>query len=296
MSDAPLARHALITGGSSGLGLALAAELLKQGAAVTLLARDRARLSDAHAALSRDGAKIRALSCDVTDPAAMQDAAKEAERSLGPVDLAIACAGAARPGRFETLPEGVFADQMALNYGGSLNLARAVLPKMRSRGRGRLLLISSAAGLIGLPGHAAYAPSKFAVRGLAQALRFECLPDGVPVSCAFPPDIDTPGLAAEKPHTPPELSAISHRAGVMKPDRCARRILTGLARGRAEIHPSLAVRALARLAPLIQPLLLRRLDALAAAARAENDWMDRLPEPPAGTKKEGPKALPKPRG
>lgn len=279
----PIARHAVITGGSSGLGLALATALCAQGVRVAILARDRARLSDAHEAIHRaiPDAKLRAISCDVRDPAAVEAAYAGIEGAEGAVDLAIACAGAAHPGRFAALAPAAFRDQMELNYFGALHLAQAALPRMRPRGRGRLLLISSAAALLGLPGHAAYAPSKAALRALGQSLRAECAPDGVQVSTAFPADLDTPGLAAERPLTPPELAAISRLGGVMGPGRAAKRILRGLAKGRAEIHPGLAAFALARLAPLVLPQVTARLDRIAAKARAENDWIDRLPELPS---------------
>lgn len=271
-----LCRHALITGGSSGLGYELARALLASGAAVTIVARDRGRLSDAHARLSAQGGAVRALSCDVTDGPALAALAAEAERHGGPVDFAAACAGAARPGRVETLTPEIFRSQMEVNYFGALNLGQAVLPKMRARGRGALLFVSSAAGLIGLPGHAAYAPSKFAVRALAQALGHEARPDGVLVSCAFPADLDTPGYAEERPFVPPELHAIAGSAGLMRADRCARRILKGMQKGREEIHPTLTVGLLARLGPLVRPLLVRHIDKVAAKARLEAAWDDRI--------------------
>lgn len=264
-------RHALISGGSSGLGLALADLLAAQGVGLTLLARDADRLSDARIAImmASPTARIRGRVCDVADPDAVEAAVAASETECGPVDLAIACAGAATPGRFETLGPDVFRAQMELNYFGALNLARSGLRRMRARGRGELLLIGSAAALIGLPGHAAYAPSKFALRGLAQALRAECRADGVHVAIAHPADMDTPGLEAERRTTPPELAAISALGGLVRPEAAAARILRGLDAGRAEIHPGLASWALARLAPPALPLVQAWLDRIADRAQAK---------------------------
>jgi 3-dehydrosphinganine reductase len=270
--NTPLARHALITGGSSGIGLALAQALSGRGAAVTLVARGRERLSDAHEAVLRahPGARVRTMACDVTDGPALAALIEAAERGAGPVDLAIASAGMAAPGRFEDMTDATARAAMEVNYFGALSLARPTLRRMRARGRGKLLMIGSAAGLAGLFGHSAYAPGKFALRGLGQALRAECAPDGVHVSVAFPPDVDTPMLAAERQLMPPELRALSALGGVMSADRAATLILRGLARGRSEILMTPQVWALARLAPMVWPVMERIADRLAAKAAAKS--------------------------
>lgn len=268
--SSPLGAHALITGGSSGIGLALARALAGQGIAVTIVARDQARLSAAHADILRahPGARARALRCDVTDAPALAALIADVERATGPVDIAVASAGIARPGRFGDLSEQDHRAAMEVNYFGALALARPALARMRARGRGRLLMIGSAAGLTGLFGHGAYAPSKFALRGLGQVLAAECGPDGVQVSVAFPPDVDTPMLAAEQALKPAELAAISAMGGVLSAQSAAARILRGLAAGRAEIMMTPQIWALARLAPAVQPLLARGFARIAARAAA----------------------------
>jgi 3-dehydrosphinganine reductase len=138
---------------------------------------------------------------------------------------------------------------------------------MRARGRGRALILGSVAGLSGLPGYSAYAPTKFALRGLAESLRAEYAPHGVRVSVAHPPDTDTPQLAAERAERPPELAALAGRARVMTADEVARAILRGLDRGRAEIPVGRTAWALARLAPVARPLVEAWIDRAAARAR-----------------------------
>ncbi len=260
--------HAFITGGSSGIGLAAARRLTAQGVAVTLAARGRDRLAEAHEALTRahPGARVRAAALDVTDAEAAAEAARAAETAFGPIETLIASAGAVVPGRFEDLPDAAFRELMEVNYFGVLNMLRAVLPRMRARGAGRVCIVGSGAALIGLPGYAAYAPTKHALRGLAETLRAECRPDGVLVSICHPPDTDTPQLAAETPLKPPELAAISAKAGVWSADRVARAMLRGLDRGKAEIFVGAELAALGRFGGVARPLLHRWLDRIADRA------------------------------
>lgn len=259
--------HAVITGGSSGIGLALGRQLAARGAQVSLLARDPARLADAAAQI---GPAARTFPVDVRDPAAVRAAAAAAEAAAGPADLIAAGAGAVRPGRFEALPEAVFREQMELNYFGVLNTLHATLPGLRERGRGRVAIIGSAGGLMGIFGYSAYAPTKFALRGLAEALRAECRPDGVLISIAHPPDTETPQLIAERAEQPAETAALARTAGARSADAVAGAILRGLAAGRADIPIGGTAWAMARLAPAVRPWIDRWLDAVAAKARRKS--------------------------
>jgi 3-dehydrosphinganine reductase len=254
--------HALVTGGSSGIGLAAARRLHGAGTRVTLLARDRGRLEAAAGPLG-----ALALPADVRDAGALAAAVAAAEARQGPLDLVVASAGAVRAGRFEALDPEAHRALMELNHFGVLETLRATLPGMRVRGRGRALILGSAAGLAGLPGYSAYAPSKFALRGLAEALRAECRPDGVLVAIAHPPDVETPQLAAERAERPPELAALAGAGGVTSADAAARAILRGLARDRAEIPVGAGIWALSRLMPAVRPLFEAWVDAAAARAR-----------------------------
>ncbi len=112
----------------------------------------------------------------------------------GPVDVLLTSAGGAHPGYFGELDDAVFRAQMDVDYFGTLHAVRAVVPSMTERGRGHLVLVSSTAALVGVFGYSAYAPAKYAVRGLAETLRPELAPAGIVVACAYPPDTRTPGL------------------------------------------------------------------------------------------------------
>lgn len=245
----PLAyRHAIITGGSSGIGLALACRLAPVTERITLLARDPQRLESAATAVRSAGAAtVLIRTVDVVFYPEVERTVAEAVAEAGPADLVIASAGQVSVGRFPTLDDDAYDADMRVNYFGSLNLARAVAAEGRITRGGRLVFLSSGAGLVGVPGYAAYAPSKFAVRGLAEVLRLELKPRGIAVSVVFPPDTDTPQLQRERAQRPAETDAVAAAGGAMSADAVAGAILHGIARGRFAIAPGLAMRLLLHL-------------------------------------------------
>ena len=253
--------HAIISGGSSGIGLALAQRLAVAGWSLTLLARDEARLAAARSTLTAPGGgdkpRIEARPVDVADAAAVGRVTAAAIAALGPPGLVIASAGIVVPGTFDDLPDDAFRRTMEVNFFGTLNLVRAALPAMRGAGRGRIVMVASGAALIGLYGYTAYAPSKFAVRGLAEALRSELAPSGIGISIAYPPDTDTPMLRDEIAVRPAITSRLAGSAKVMTADAVAAAILRGVARDRFAIAPGCEMAALARLHSLVGPLLHR---------------------------------------
>jgi 3-dehydrosphinganine reductase len=249
--------HALISGGSSGIGLALARLLAAEGWNLTLLARDAEKLRRAGAMLEKDGIRVHAVSADVRDAPAVTGAVDGAVAALGPPDLVVASAGIVIPGLFASLPPQAFGETMAVNYHGALHLVRAVLPAMRAQGRGHIVLISSGAGLIGLYGYSAYAPSKFALRGLAEVLRGELKPEGIGLSVVYPPDTDTPQLAEEIRVRPEITGKLAGGARIHSADEVAAAILKGVRQGRFAIAPGWEMGLLNRLHSLIGPLLQR---------------------------------------
>ena len=163
--------HAIVTGGSAGIGLAVGERLARRGARVSLIARDPERLAAAAARVA--GAAT--ASADVTDPVALRAAIDGLVAERGPCDVLVTSAGSAHPGYFLELDEAVFRSQMELDYFGTLHAIRAVLPSMVEHRRGTVVGISSDAGLIGVFGYTAYGATKFAVRGLSYALREDLL-------------------------------------------------------------------------------------------------------------------------
>ncbi len=140
--------HAIVTGGSSGIGLAVASLLAAKGAKVSLIARDDTKLVAGVAQIhdAAPSAAVATAPADVTDPVALGDAVAEVTEAQGPCDVLVACAGSAHPGYFVQLDDAVFRQQMEVDYFGTLHAVRAVVPAMIGRGRGHLVLVSSTAG------------------------------------------------------------------------------------------------------------------------------------------------------
>ncbi len=255
--------HAIVTGGSSGIGLETARLLAERGARVSLVARDRARL----AAAQRETRAIQTASIDVTEPDAVTAGFAKLTAAEGPCDLLVASAGEARPGYFEQLDLEVFRAQMDLDYFGTLHCVRAVVGSMLERGSGTIVGVSSAAGLIGVFGYSAYAPAKYAVRGLMDTLRSELKPHGIHVSCVYPPDTDTPGFARENETKPPETVAASGSINVMSGAKVASKIVRGIEKGRSDITADFQTWLLRRAGGLVSPIADRVMAAQVRKAR-----------------------------
>ena len=125
---------------------------------------------------------------------------------------------------------------MDVNYFGALHCAHAVLKKMKERGSGRVVLVSSVAGQIGLYGMGGYVASKFALRGLGEALVMECNPYNIKVSVVFPPDTDTPGLAKENENKPEITKILGESGGLWDPEVVASGSINGVEEGRHHIY------------------------------------------------------------
>lgn len=247
--------HVIITGGSSGIGLALARLYAARGARISLIARGRDALNAARLSLGTQ-ASLHVESADVADGEGLARAVAACEAALGPCDILIASAGIVEPGRFLEQDAAQADWQIAVNLQGCIHAVRAVYAGMAARGAGRIMLVSSGAALIGIPGYAAYCAAKSGLRGFAEALAFEAAPLGITIGICYPPDTETPQLDRERLTRPREAEVIM---GTVKPwpaVRVAERIRVGIDRGEREVFFSPTLFALARLAPLIRPLLL----------------------------------------
>lgn len=234
---------ALVTGGSSGIGFALAKKLVLEGSDVCLLARDFDKLQKAKQTLSdlsvRKDQHIHILSADVTHHESLAHTLSEWTSEFGIPDLLINSAGVVYPGYFQELEVETFHWQMEINYFGTLHVLKCIIPGMIQRGSGTVVNISSLAGFIGIFGYSGYGASKYAVRGLSDVLRAEMKPLGIQVSIVFPPDTETPQLEFDNEHKPIETKILASNSSVLTANQVASAILKGIRKGRYVIIPGL---------------------------------------------------------
>lgn len=176
---------ALVTGSSSGIGKAVADRLAQNGWRVFGGSRRGfSRTIDARAAWTP-------LFLDVTSDASVASATQSVLDREHRIDALVHCAGISVAGAIEDVTLDEAAQQLNTNYLGAVRMVQAVLPAMRKAGRGRIVIIGSIGGLIGLPFIGHYSASKFALEGMVQALRIELAPFGIQASIVHPGDIQT---------------------------------------------------------------------------------------------------------
>jgi NAD(P)-dependent dehydrogenase (short-subunit alcohol dehydrogenase family)/uncharacterized protein YndB with AHSA1/START domain len=258
-------QRVLVTGGSSGIGLAIAQALAEEGAEVALLARNELGLAAAKRKLAESGAEAITVPADVTDRAALTAAVDEAARQLGGLDVVITAAVGLSFGRFvETDPDD-FDATVETALGGTVNTIRAALPHLE-RSRGAVVAIGSIAALMPLPGMAAYTASKHGLVGFMETVRVELAESGssVTLSLVHPGAVDTPlwsnlesstGLLPPSPPRPTLYSPESVAEAVLSVVRRPRDELTagGFARSQVAFYQhfgSLGRRAMQALARL----------------------------------------------
>ncbi|MEM6611425.1 MAG: SDR family oxidoreductase [Cyanobacteria bacterium P01_C01_bin.72] len=271
MTKKYLAQHAIITGGSSGIGKAVSQLLAQQGANLTLIARDRQKLEQAkqeiEAVRANPRQKVNIATADVAERESITRTIEQAIADLGSPSVLITSAGMVHPGYFSEIPLDIFEQTMAVNYFGALYSVKAALPSMVKQQQGQIVLISSGAGLIGIYGYTSYCPTKFALRGLAESLRGELKPQGINVSVVYPPDTDTPQLAAENKIKPAETKQITATAKTWSPEAVAQQIIRGMGKKQLAITPGLELTILNRWHSLLLPLLNRYFDRIVSQTR-----------------------------
>jgi len=238
-----LLNHVIVTGGSSGIGLAVAEELVKRHCkTVTILARNVAKLDEAKLKLKslakvigNTETTIHAHSVDVSDVEAVKKAALEICELISAPDILFNIAGLATSDKFVDTDPKEFERLMQCNYFGSVNITHSFLPYMLSENNSNdtttkaprtIVFTSSAAGQLGVYGYTAYSASKFALRGLAEALQMEVQTDNIFIQLVTPPDTDTPGLKNDQMKMPEETKKICGTAGMFKAEDIAMKMVS----------------------------------------------------------------------
>ena len=235
----------LITGGSRGLGLVIARQMLRQGARVAICARDVAELERAFNDLGQDHRHVLTVPCDVTDREQVHAMIGIVQQHFGAIDVLINNAGIIQVGPVELMTYEDYQEAMKVHFWGPLHTTLAVLPSMRARREGRIVNIASIGGKVSMPHLVPYNASKFALVGLSEGLRAELAKEHITVTTVCPGLMRTgsPRNAFFKGQHRAEYTWFSIIDALplisLSAEKAARRIIAACTRGDAEVVLSL---------------------------------------------------------
>lgn len=264
-------RRVIVTGGSSGIGLACARAFVSRGDDVAIIARNAEKLEKAaeqlRSACVHPQQRIEWRSVDLSDWEQTLGAfVSLEEHGFGP-DVLVNSAGVIIPGEFASMPVAHLEQNIDCGYWSVVYPCKAVAPGMVERGSGHIVNISSVAGYLGIYGYTGYAAAKYAVMGFTEALRFEMKPAGVKVSVVCPPDTETPGLQAEKLMRPAETDVVAGNIKPIPPEQVAAAVLKAVDTGRYLVIPDNLSAFYFRLKGLLPELFYAIVDGDVAKAR-----------------------------
>jgi short-subunit dehydrogenase len=249
---------AAITGASSGIGLAVAEHLAREGVAVVLGARRVDRLDDAVSRIRSSGGRADALAMDVTRSDDVERLVARAQESFGRLDIMVCNAGFGYYGALEEMDPSVMRRMMDVNFMGTFYGARAALPVFRRQQRGHVMIVSSIVARRGIPFMSGYSATKSAQSAFAESLRSELAGTGVHVSVVFPVSTTTEFRQAMERDFGHQVSGLGPKQSV---DDVAAAMVQCIKRPRPEVYPHRTSRALAVLnvvAPAFADSLVRK--------------------------------------
>ncbi|OBF13087.1 short chain dehydrogenase [Mycobacterium sp. ACS4054] len=245
-------KRCLVTGAASGIGRATALRLAAQGAELYLTDRDRNGLESTVADARALGARVPAhRALDIADYDEVAAFAADIHRDHPSMDVVLNIAGVSAWGTVDRLTHEQWSKMIAINLMGPIHVIETFVPAMvAAHNGGHLVNVSSAAGLVALPWHAAYSASKYGLRGLSEVLRFDLARHRIGVSVVVPGAVNTPlvqtveiaGVDREDPKVARWVNRFSGHA--VSPEKAAAKILAGVAKNRYLIYTSPDIRAL----------------------------------------------------
>jgi short-subunit dehydrogenase len=191
-------KRAVVTGGSSGIGLETARELARRGAAVFIVGRRESLVKQAVDDLKADGAHADGVAADVTSPKGRAKIVATAVEALGGIDVLVNNAGGVRAGKLDDIAEDDILRMIEVNLTAPILLTRAALPQLRAAGDAVIVNVSSGIALVGTPFYASYAAVKAGIAHFGEALRRELKGEGVHVLTVYPGATETPMMATSK--------------------------------------------------------------------------------------------------
>jgi len=248
-------KNVLITGGSSGIGFALAEQLVEAGANVWILAR-REELLDKSAKLLEekrvaDDQIIGKIKADVSNFPELKTAIEKVFSDKTSPDLLINSAGVVHPGEFLKMDPQDFASDISIDYLGTVYATKIIAPFMVAKRSGHIVNISSLAGLVPVYGYSGYSAAKSAINIFSSILMTELTPYNVHVSVVYPSDTDTPQLEFDNAHKPDITKEISKGGGLQTAPYVASVILKGIRKEKFSIVPAFIAKILKPFAPIV---------------------------------------------
>lgn len=240
----------LVTGAASGIGRAVAIQLAEEGARLILTDRDQAGLEAAAYQCRNKGAPVlESAAFDITDHETVMAFGERVVAVHGAPEVIFHVAGNSAWGRPDLLEHRIWRSMVEVNLMGTIHVIEAFIPAMMAAKRpAALVMVSSAAGLLGLPWHAAYSAAKFGIRGIAEVLRFDLAPYNIGVHLVCPGAVDTPLVGsieiAGVDRSDPEVAktADQFKRHAVSPEVAAAKILNGVRKGRYIVYTSADIR------------------------------------------------------